>query len=767
MTAPLRTSVFHIVTSAQVPLPGLHEQWPGDPGARQTDRPPFSLCRGDKFVFGEAYATFDKRARNGEFIFQVDDAGIPIIRSAFRLLQEYACGFLRRQSDKGDLSPARKRAQEADASFVEEHASSHFKSSVERYGTYVRAVLEEDRARASRGLGHLPRSGSRTAGERDEAHVPPRNIGELIEAVAKTIGDSEPPHWKTLRTKLAQAEVSNGRLSSPVKLGDGRSIREMPLRLDPKVEAIIDEIFDAELLVGNGASAFRLKGKIDKKIIEINKTLPVEEHLGKPAQNTIVRRILMLEGVELLARTSGSGKARLVYAVTGKNPLPTDPLEYVMFDYKLMDIELTTRELGPDGETRLKRVGRPYLAAYLDIATGSLAGWYFSFRQPSKATFLASFRQAVLPKSIDIGVLSDHRDYPVFGLPHVLVTDREKALVSDETEAALLDMGVSIRRPGIRAPRKKGNIESLFNFIDQSFSSQLPGYVGKDRLNKPDREWTDESLLDVDEFIRRFDKWVVWHFGHCARTRSMSPFRAWNDFEKRHPGWAPDLPASMEKLDSALTLRFVCTVSEAGVGFKKLFYNSEWLRTIRSDVHAHKTGNPKVKVYLRPHDLTAVWVEHPFTGERRLVQSLQPRYTAEIDWFQHETVLAAGAAVKLANWLADEDVLIELLNSITAKAQQKFKKEKTTGVGDATAFLRAQIGSPGAYGRGAEGIGPTDHLRKSSKLADAALQREVTDRSLERVAPAVSEQGASRSQRLAAARRILTEGSTARERASQ
>lgn len=732
--------------------PAVHESWAEDPGPLPTDQPPFPINVGEMVIFGDTVTTFRRRATSGQFIFEADDGGAPVVRSAWRLLEEYSKGFLVRASRRGDqnVCEARARALQADAAFLAGRTTAHFQNSVDRYSAYLSAVIEEDRRRAAVGLPHLPRTGSREKGGLDVEQYPPHHLGHLIANVAVKIRDSNRPSWKTILAKLKCVEPTGHVRAAAV--GDGRSLRAMPQRLHADAEKLIQQVFAREL--PNGAPLALIKRRVDAAIREANQARTAVDQLVAPTQKTIKSRLDQIPGIELARLQLPKGKARFAYRVTGKLPLPAVPLELVLFDYQLMKVELTVRSAGPDGVVRLKRVGRPYLGAFLDVATGITTGYFLTFRKPSKAVFLAALRTAILPKPDGAtSIPAMDQGYPAYGMMHVLVTDRGPELVSEDSRAAIIDLGISIRRPAARSPWEKPHIESFFDVLDDTFSSHQPGYVGR-KADKSDnlRPLEDASLLEVGDFVERLSKWMVWHAGQAPRTRTLSPFRAWAAYQKTHPGWAPDMPVSVELLDRALSLRHVRKAESDGVNIGPLYYNSDWIRTIRSDRQAHIKGNPKVNVFVRQHDLTAVWVEHPDTGECRLVPSLQPNYTCKVDWFQHENVLAASKSIKKQNQIEDEARLSSLYEAITHKSKLKFKKERSSGVSDAMAFVCLDLN-----GYDDSGVESEREISEDRGSQDVAFSK---DPPVDRLSDGDAESeklnvGASRAAKLAAAKRLL------------
>ena len=681
-------------------VPSLYADWLGDPGPAKDDPNPFPIQVGEfvQFAHGAVTARFIRRASDGLYIFEPQNGAATILRSAWRLKKEFESGVLIRITRMGRAaaSAARQRAQQSDVNFLRARATPHFVQSAAYYRVYLEAVLEEDCARRERGEDRLPRSGPRYRGGLAEPHTPPRNLAELIAnvALAKNLA---PMSWKTLLDPLREVQAAGA--IRDVMLGDGRSIRSMPSRLAPEVEEVLRSIVTAEFMTTGGETLRGLEHLTRKKIEEINLSRAETEQLAVPGRDAIRRRIALIPGMEIVAAQQGKRKARYYYRMTGKMPFPDAPMDVVQFDYKTFDITYRASTAILPMYAGMS-AGRLTVGLFVDVYTGWPTGFFLSPRKPSRAMFLAALRAAIMEKDQEelskSGVL---RAWLPHGLMSKLATDRALELISSPTHAALEDIGISVVHFEARTPTDKAHVESTFNVWDK-LSSKLPGYVGTGPQNKPALEFKDEHLLDIEEIYTRVLRFCSDYMGdRCASTRAMSARRAWVDYQARHPGWAPNLPASAELLDRALTLRFQPKATAEGVRIKGLFFNSEWIRTIRSDCHAHKI-NPYVTVMVRPHNLDEVIVEHPRLGTFGTAKSMQPTYTAGKDFAQHEVIKAASAHIKRRDGESDASHLARTYAAIVRKIRRGTKNEKRAGAHDAMAFLVAGIGpgSPGTRG---------------------------------------------------------------------
>ena len=208
---------------------------------------------------------------------------------------------------------------------------------------------------------------------------------------------------------------------------------------------------------------------------------------------------------------------------------------------------------GPGGKTM-----RPWVTAWLDMASRSFMGWCISFQPNSQTIAMAlahgmsdkndtAFPQRGLPQSVYIDNGKDYRsaylngdkidlgkiDYPAemerfaaLGIDPFYIDltydPEEQAWVKKRGERNLvindIRVGGVYSRLGIRSryatayhPWGKP-IERSFRNVVQSFSRKQPGWCGTNPQQRPEKltwELKRGLILDFDEFCERFYNWAV------------------------------------------------------------------------------------------------------------------------------------------------------------------------------------------------------------------------------------------------------------------
>ncbi|MBW2062622.1 MAG: hypothetical protein JRI95_13825 [Deltaproteobacteria bacterium] len=241
---------------------------------------------------------------------------------------------------------------------------------------------------------------------------------------------------------------------------------------------------------------------------------------------------------------------------------------------------------GPGG-----KILRPWLTAWMDMASRSFMGWCISF-QPNSKTIALALAHAISEKK-DI-------NFPQHGLPWSVYVDngkdyRSKYLNGESVQIGPIDYPEIMERfaalgidpfyidldydPGQGAwVKKRGNlnvtiknvrvggvyarlnihqryatayhpwakpIERAFINVVQSFSRQQPGWCGSGHDQRPEKlahEIKTGAILDFEEFCERWYQWVVYgynktpHSGHGMDGRSPNEvFQAFGAPEKVEP----------------------------------------------------------------------------------------------------------------------------------------------------------------------------------------------------------------------------------------
>lgn len=734
--------------SGVVPVPGLYDEWPGDPGPKPQDRPPFPINNLERFQFADGIFYFKRRTTAGAFVFEPEDAAAPLIRSSWRLTQEFEARILMRL-DRGRAKTAGVTSPERNLSPEKVDRALPSGENLKRFIDRVRAFQS---ARIQLGLKPLPISGPRKPGVRSEPQLKPRNLDELLANLAQEFGENTAtrPHWKTFAKHLAS--VRHLDLVPAIELADGRTVADHPLRTGGGVLAAAREIIEQGI---RNESLSGIQSRIRTLIRDRNKVLPEEERIEPKIGRVALRNILLTyPGIEISEDVNGLKKTRTLYRMTGKLERPGEPFSLIELDWHLYDLENEFPQAHKIlSELAGKPISRIWLVAAVCVATGWCVGFSWTAGPVTQSDVMRCFAH-ICRRKPSYAHLDVVGDWPA-GVPKMANLDLGKANTSGNTVAACTELGIEFGRGPKETPEGRPHIERFFGVVEQEFVKNLDGWIGPNVASRPERSASVQDLIATDELERRFIRYNVdYRANKGASTRFLSARAAFLDYEKRNPGWAPDTAPSEEELDRILRVRKRVKARIEGVRFKHMFYQSEAIRKIRSDAHAHSEGDPWVEIRINPDDISDVIVfdPHPRTGGWHRVECCYRGYARGKSIRLHDIIYSALMAAKKAEQKVTEELLDRTYAEIVRRTSEKARRRGARrSVAGAAARLASLYGPGGAdpVGAARDRVLTTEEFRQSA-------YGQGSDAPLVPAAPAEFDE--------AAARRQLAEQDTVRSR---
>jgi hypothetical protein len=664
-------------------LPGLYDEWPGDPGARPDDNPPFPMNIGEGFRFMYAVFFYKRRTKTGLFYFEPEDGAAPLNRSAWRLRTEFAERILTRL-DRG------KRARPSRA----HHAAAEGMTSTERLGRphqqgwdnriFIPLIRQEYRRRQAEGLPRLPISGPRERGGRSAPHDPPRDLAELIAnlALEKGIPAGKQQSWKTVAKTMAK--FAHLELIPAHQLVDGRSIAYHPGRINPLVEQEALRVIETDFATREFESVSGTVVRVNQGLTGINEFRSSDDQLPGIGRTAVENRISTLPGMDLCEAISGRKRAREIYDIVGKLPKPSEPMTLVEFDWHKIDLEAKyPAQAKYLGELAGIPMARLWLIAGIDVTTSWPVGYTWSVGDPSAADIMRAFAHICRYKP-SYSHLAVQGEWLPHGLPKLIKLDRAKANKARDVIRAGGNLGIEFIFDEPHNPKKRPHIERWFGVVETDFISKLPGAVGHSVSVRPAQRALPAEMLATDELDRRFIRWACNRYAnHAARTRTHSPNAAWLNYQTAHPGWAPDTASSEEELDRELRVSITRSARSEGLVWEDVAYNGPAIQKIRSDRHAHSHGNPEVEMRMHPDDITDVIVHdpHPQTGGWRKypdIECLHRGYAPGKSMDVHLIIHNAATKAKQKRQKITEQLLADTYEAVTRRAVEKVMKRRVT-----------------------------------------------------------------------------------------
>ncbi|WP_421527065.1 transposase [Pseudomonas brenneri] len=270
---------------------------------------------------------------------------------------------------------------------------------------------------------------------------------------------------------------------------------------------------------------------------------------------------------------------------------------------------------------RLWLIGRPVLYVLVDSYTRMIVGLHVGLEGPSWNGARHAIYNAFTPKvefckryNVDI---SD-ADWPCSHLPVELVADRAE-LLSESGETMTKVLGTSVKILPPFRPDWKSIIESRFRLINENLDLKfVPGGVDARKMERGDRDYQLDAILDIDEFTEMVIVGVLAHnktlrVSHLLNREMIAagveptPLNIWKWSMENN--LLDSKAVSPAELKIALLPSQECRISRGGINFKGVQYTcqtairEEWLE------RSHNFQTKYVRVFYDPNSIENCWIK--------------------------------------------------------------------------------------------------------------------------------------------------------------
>src|SRR5208283_4875157 len=369
----------------------------------------------------------------------------------------------------------------------------------------------------------------------------------------------------------------------PLKRGRVKGSR----RLDPKVEARIDEAVDAIYLKPERPTVKRLFGEVHRNCVAAG--------IKPPSMKALRARVSARSLRERTKAREGAAQAGDQFRQVRGGLRTMRPLHVVQIDHTKVDVMLV------DDVTRAC-IGRPWLTLVLDVHTRMVAGLTLSLDPPSAAGTALALTQAVLAKAEWLADRAIKLAWSVVGLPEIIHVDNGAEFHSRAFERGCQQHGIRIDYRPPATPRFGGHIERLMGTLMGRVHA-LPGTTFSDVAARGDYASEARAILTFREFERILAMEVLGPYhNEVHQGLGRTPAAAWTEGVSGMTLRAPVDP-------DGLLLDFLPfeerVVRRDGVRLFNVLYQDGAL------AHIVNAGGGKLRVKYDPRDLSAVFVELP------------------------------------------------------------------------------------------------------------------------------------------------------------
>jgi putative transposase len=402
----------------------------------------------------------------------------------------------------------------------------------------------------------------------------------VVQAAAKSLGLSIPRTYRLVQDFRSRPLTAS---LLPLKRGRVKGSR----RLDPKVEARVDEAVDAIYLKLERPTVKRLFGEVHRNCVAVG--------LKPPSMKALRARVSARSLRERTKAREGASVATDRFRQVRSGLRTERPLQVVQIDHTKVDIMLV------DDVTRAC-IGRPWLTLVLDVYTRMVAGLTLSLDPPSAAGTALALTQAVLPKTEWLKDRAINLAWSTFGLPEIIHVDNGAEFHSRAFERGCQQHGIRIDYRPPATPRFGGHIERLMGTLMGRVHA-LPGTTFSDIAARGDYASEARAILTFREFERILVMEVLGPYhNEVHQGLGRTPVAAWADGVSGMTLRAPVDP-------DGLLLDFLPfeerVVRRDGVRLFNVLYQDGAL------AHIVNAGGGKLRVKYDPRDLSAVFVELP------------------------------------------------------------------------------------------------------------------------------------------------------------
>jgi putative transposase len=285
-----------------------------------------------------------------------------------------------------------------------------------------------------------------------------------------------------------------------------------------------------------------------------------------------------------------------------------------------------------------------------------IVGFCLGFEPPSYGVIMEALRHAILPKTYLAQRYPKVKGiWPCCGLPEKLVCDRGPDLTSQDLEDAAFQLGIELDFNPPRTPHLKGTVESFFDGLNDQLSSSLPGRTFRNWVERADYKPDQGPLLSYEGLLEIIHLYLVDVYSLAKHPMAdQTRLEMWQDSAATQP---PALPASAEELLVLMAKRVQRTLTVRGIELSGMYYASDELMALRSELAASNLQVDRFSVRYNPWDLGAVWVTSPLDGKLLKAPALDPvmQGMTEYQWRvlkravrdrfdgpEHQMTLAAG-----------------------------------------------------------------------------------------------------------------------------
>ncbi|WP_175892835.1 Mu transposase C-terminal domain-containing protein [Burkholderia cepacia] len=489
-----------------------------------------------------------------------------------------------------------------------------------------------------------------------------REVETVIKRVACEAGALTPPNYRTFCRWRKRYRHSRD-VMDVVPRHENKGRREI---LDGPLLTLVEDVIETHYLNGQKLNVARLYDQVEEAIDAYNERDP-ENPLPMISQATLYRHVGKLNDYLVTAAREGRTEALKRYRPVLRR-LKTKRLN------ERWEIDHTPVNLLCVCERTRMVIVRPVLTLIIDAHTRMVMGFHIGARSPGQEEVGWAMQMAMLSKRDLLNRLGlGHLEWQARGVAEMVFGDNAWEFHGSATRSGCDELGISLVYCPKRAPWFKGRVERFMRTIAEQLFHLIPGTTWsntRDRGEYPSEKLACVTLEELTVFVVR---WIVECYQHAPHRglKGKTPAQAWQESARLTPIY---MPAEPDQLSVAFTDTIMRPITNSGVTFDHLSYNSSALQLLRHSI----PDDEKVKVRYFNEQTGYVYVYDPRQKEYFRVDCTDPDYTEDLTRWMHNEVTGAMRDSRIdINPVALRKARIRLADDIAkAELDQKLKKRK-------------------------------------------------------------------------------------------
>ncbi|UWP89154.1 Mu transposase C-terminal domain-containing protein [Aliiroseovarius crassostreae] len=344
---------------------------------------------------------------------------------------------------------------------------------------------------------------------------------------------------------------------------------------------------------------------------------------GPHGQKVVNSLIKSLPHGDVVKSRIGGREARKRLIEANRFVKVSQPMERIEIDSTEADVFIIIDDEG--------NVGRPWVCAAIDCATGMIVGLKVSLTQPTSIVTAMVLKEILTPKDPDFFEQFQIKNrLDTCGRPIQIIADQGSENSGDVIESCVKNacLLLSPNLPG--HPEDKPYIERFFKTLNGFLTTLLGATTTREMPNRSRIDKAQkEACLSLDEFIMALQRWRF--DAYAVRPRRVvenplktleSPKMAWQRLDDEYVIPDPLPPQEVAQLFYGGAAER--TLHHYGIEFERVQYASAELSRLRREIGAGE----KLAIRYDPTDMRMIGVVNPFTGDTIFVPTKDEEFPA-------------------------------------------------------------------------------------------------------------------------------------------